>query len=173
MKAENAPSGAVPLSEAMKTGRLPLDEVLAVGSQVAGALARLHARGIVHRGLRPGAILYDAAGRRAWLADFAGSDAAPPTAAPGTAGSAAQLVYVSPEQTGRIDRAVDPRSDLYALGIVLYEALLGAPPFRSDDALEQIHWHLAGVAHPPSEIDGAIPAIVGELVLKLLSKAPA
>jgi len=135
VKAASAPGSGVPLPEAMQTGRLPLDEVLSVGSQIAGALAQLHTRGIVHRGIWPDTILYDAADRRAWLAGCADTGIGVPqqAAAPGAGESSGRLVYLSPERTGRIDRPVDARSDLYALGIVLYEALLGAR--RSDPTM--------------------------------------
>ena len=86
--------------------------------------------------------------------------------------SAERLIYTAPEQTGRIDRAVDHRADLYALGVLLYELLCGAPPFESDDALELIHRHLAAEPIAPSERDPKIPAALSAVVMRLLAKSP-
>ena len=162
------------LTTLLARARLPLDAVLAVGIQVAQTLAELHRRGIIHNGVRPDVILCSVPDSRAWLIDFgeAGSPASFATAPGAAASSPARLAYMSPEQTGRMDRTPDPRSDLYALGVVLYELLTGAPPFRSDDALEQIHWHIAGIARDPADIDAAIPVALSDLVMKLLAKTP-
>jgi len=166
--------GGTLLTEALRQGPLPIDALLAAGAQLAAALAELHGRGIVHRAIRPAAILFNASTNGAWLVDFGdvGCGAPPPTAGTVAAVRSERLVYLSPEQTGRIDCAVDARSDLYALGIVLYEMLVGSPPFQSDDALEQIHWHLAGTARAPSQVRADVPALLDDLVLKLLAKNP-
>ncbi len=165
--------GGVMLSTLLATERLALDAVLAIGAQLAGALAELHARGFIHSGIRPEVVLCDPRELRAWLIDLGDAcGAGARTAAPAAAASPARLVYMSPEQTGRMDRAADARSDLYALGVVLYELLTGAPPYRSDDALEQIHWHIAGIPREPARVDAAIPAVLSDLVMKLLAKTP-
>ncbi len=80
------------------------------------------------------------------------------------------LVYASPEQTGRMNRAVDYRSDFYSFGVVLYEWLTGAPPFKSDDSLELIHWHIAKTPLAPAELDPTIPRPLSQLIMKLLAK---
>ena len=164
--------GGVLLPQHSAAGRLALDEVLALGVQVAACLGELHRRGIVHQGVRPDAILWRAADLRAWLVDFADAGSASSAGPAAATVAPARLVYMAPEQTGRIERTVGPRSDLYSLGIVLYELLTGAPPFRSDDALAQIHWHIAGVPQTPTHVDAAIPPVLSELVMKLLAKTP-
>src|SRR6185436_1766131 len=80
------------------------------------------------------------------------------------------LRYISPEQTGRMNRAMDYRTDFYSLGVTLYEMLTGAAPFQSEDALELVHLHIAKEPVPPSAVRPEIPRAVSELVLKLLAK---
>src|SRR5439155_11914000 len=78
--------------------------------------------------------------------------------------------YLSPEQPGRMNGAVDYRTDLYSLGILFYELLTGHPPFRSDDALELMHWHMAKTPPAPADLVPEIPAALSRMVLKLLAK---
>ncbi len=80
------------------------------------------------------------------------------------------LLYMSPEQTGRMNRSIDQRSDLYSLGIVFYELLTGHPPFQSTDILELIHSHIAQQPVAPHELNSAIPISVSRIILKLLCK---
>ncbi|GGI53465.1 trifunctional serine/threonine-protein kinase/ATP-binding protein/sensor histidine kinase [Oxalicibacterium solurbis] len=80
------------------------------------------------------------------------------------------LAYSSPEQTGRMNRQVDYRSDYYSLGIVMYELLTGQLPFESDSVMELVHSHIARRAVPPSRLNPAIPDVLGDIVLKLLAK---
>jgi len=82
------------------------------------------------------------------------------------------LPYISPEQTGRINRNVDERSDLYSLGVVLYELMTGKLPFDSKDPNELIHNHLAREPVPPSEVSEEIPGVISAIILKLLIKEP-
>jgi predicted ATPase/signal transduction histidine kinase len=157
------------LAERLAAGARPsVESALAIALHLAAQLAELHGRGLVHRGVRPQAVYVGRDGLRAWLVDHA--DAAPPSARvpPPPWSAPARLAYLAPELSGRLEGGVDARSDLYALGVVLYELLAGAPPFVSDDALEQIHWHIAGVPQPPA---GA-PPVLAALVMKLLAKAP-
>src|SRR5690606_8319257 len=81
------------------------------------------------------------------------------------------LAYSSPEQTGRMNRQVDYRSDYYSLGIVMYELLTGQLPFESDNVMELVHSHIARRAVPPSRLNPAIPDVLGDIVLKLDRKS--
>ena len=158
------------LSAAFRGARAPSDVIATMGAQLATSLAELHAGGMVHRGLRPEAVLCDVPNARAWLIDLGDArtlaSVAPVPSAP------ARLVYTSPEQTGRMERGSDHRSDLYSLGVLLYECLCGVPPFEADDALELIHRHLAVAPIEPRRRDPAIPEMLGAIVMRLLAKSP-
>ena len=80
------------------------------------------------------------------------------------------LAYLSPEQTGRMNRAIDQRSDLYALGVTFHEMATGSLPFSTTEPMEWIHWHLAGVARPPHELDSRVPEGLSRIIVKLLAK---
>jgi predicted ATPase/signal transduction histidine kinase len=150
---------------------MSVGDALALAGQVARQLAALHARGLVHGGVRPDALSWDAREHRAALLEAAAARPAPARAALPRGANVQRLVYAAPEQTGRLDAAVDARSDLYSLGVVLYQLLTGAPPFVGRDALEQIHWHIAGTVTPPVRADAALPRPLVDLVLRLLAKA--
>lgn len=163
--------GGVPLASLAAAGPVDLAAVLAIGIELAGILAQMHSRGLVHNGIRPDAVLWDAEAGCAWLIDFSAAGAVTESLpSPASSLSPARLAYVSPEQTGRMNRTVDHRSDLYSLGALLYELSTGAPPFRSDDSLELIHWHIAKTPLAPAEADRGIPEPLSEIVMRLLAK---
>ena len=80
------------------------------------------------------------------------------------------LAYLSPEQTGRMNRAVDYRADFYSLGVIFYELLTGQLPFQAGDAMEWVHCHVARLPKPPSEVNQGLPKVISNLVMKLLAK---
>src|SRR5438552_9471199 len=145
---------------------------LRVAIGLAVALGRLHARGLIHKGVKPGNILVSTATGEVWLTGFGIAShlprerqaPAPPEVIAGT------LAYMAPEQTGRMNRLIDSRSDLYAYGVTLYQMLTGALPFTAADPMEWIHCHVARPPVPPSERVNGIPAAISALVSKLLSK---
>ncbi|MBV8051418.1 MAG: PAS domain S-box protein, partial [Acidobacteriaceae bacterium] len=145
---------------------------LAVG--LAAALGEVHRRRIIHKNIKPAHVLVNAATSQVWLTGFgiasrlprARQEPEPPEAIAGT------LAYMAPEQTGRINRSIDTRSDLYALGVTLYEVLTGSLPFTAADPMEWVHCHIARQAMPPSERVKDVPNPVSEIIMKLLAKTP-
>jgi PAS domain S-box-containing protein len=152
----------------------PLDvsHFLRIAIPLAGALRQVHERGLIHKDIKPANILADAASGGVWLTGFGIASRlprehqapAPPEVIAGT------LAYMAPEQTGRMNRSVDSRSDLYALGVTFYEMLTGTLPFTAADPMEWVHCHIARQPAPPNERVASIPALLSAIVMKLLAK---
>src|SRR5260370_29719810 len=83
---------------------------------------------------------------------------------------AGTLAYMAPEQTGRMNRSIDSRSDLYSLGVTFYEMLTGALPFKASDPVEWVHCHIARQPVAPDQYAKEIPAPLSAIVMKLLAK---
>jgi PAS domain S-box-containing protein len=135
-----------------------------------GALGGLHGRGLVHKDIKPANVLVDPSGGRAWLTGFGIASRLPrerqaPEPPEFIAGT---LAYMAPEQTGRVNRSIDSRSDLYSLGVTFYEMLTGGLPFHASDPMEWVHCHIA--RQPPIERLKNVPPAVCSITLKLLSK---
>ena len=145
---------------------------LRVAIGLADALGRLHERGLIHKDIKPAHVLVDAATGAVRLIGFGIASRLPrerqapepPEVIAGT------LAYMAPEQTGRMNRSVDSRSDLYALGVTLYEMLTGAPPFIAADPMEWVHCHIARQPAPPGERADGIPGPLSAIVMRLLAK---
>ena len=143
---------------------------LAIGA--ATALGRMHRGGLVHKDIKPGNILIDCADGQVRLAGFGIASrhprerqaAAPPELIAGT------LAYMAPEQTGRMNRSIDARSDLYALGVTFYRMLTGILPFAASDSLGWVHCHIARRPIPPAERVEHVPHTVSAITMKLLAK---
>ena len=133
---------------------------LAIG--IAAALGKVHQRGLVHKDIKPANILVNRTTGEVKLTGFGIASRlprerqapAPPESIAGT------LAYMAPEQTGRMNRSIDARSDLYALGVTLYQMLTGSLPFTASDPMEWVHCHIARKPVPPSERVGNVPAAV-------------
>jgi serine/threonine protein kinase len=143
---------------------------LAIG--IAAALGKLHQRGLVHKDLKPAHILVNCADGCVRLTGFGITSRLPrerqaPEPPETIAGT---LAYMAPEQTGRMNRSIDSRSDLYSFGVTLYQILTGALPFNAADPMEWVHWHIARKPLPPTARVKTIPAQVSHVVIKLLAK---
>jgi serine/threonine protein kinase len=132
----------------------------------------VHERGLIHKDIKPANILVDPASGGVWLMGFGIASRlprehqapAPPEVIAGT------LAYMAPEQTGRMNRSVDSRSDLYALGVTFYEMLTGRLPFTAADPMEWVHCHIARQPVPPNERVARVPEALSAIVMKLLAK---
>jgi hypothetical protein len=143
---------------------------LAIG--IAAALGKAHQRGLVHKDVKPANILVNCEDGGTRLTGFGIASRLPrerqaPEPPEFIAGT---LAYMAPEQTGRMNRSIDSRSDLYALGVTFYQMLTGRLPFIAADPMEWVHCHIARKPMAPAERVESIPAVISEIVLKLLGK---
>jgi PAS domain S-box-containing protein len=153
---------------------LELRQFLRFGIALAASIGHLHRRGLIHKDIKPRNVFANATMDQAWLTGFGIASrlprerraAEPPELIAGT------LAYMAPEQTGRMNRSVDTRSDLYAFGVTLYELLTGSLPFSASDPMEWVHCHIARQPLPPAERLRSIPHCVSAIIVKLLAKAP-
>lgn len=155
-------------------GNLGLRSFLRIAAGAAAALGGLHRADIVHKDVTPGNVIFNEETGELRVIDL-GIASRLPREAPElyTRGRLqGTLAYISPEQTGRMNRAVDYRTDLYSLGATLYHLLTGRVPFAGTDWLGIIHGHIARRARPPAELDPTVPKVLSELVMRLLAKDP-
>jgi serine/threonine protein kinase len=145
---------------------------LRIALGIARAVSHFHARGLIHRDIKPANLMVNLTTGDAWLTGFGLTMRLPstrqisdsPEVAVGT------LAYMAPEQTLRIDRSVDSRSDLYSLGVTLYQLLVGALPFTAGDPMEWMHCHIARVPVAPKVRLNEIPEPISAIIMKLLAK---
>ncbi len=154
---------------AAKNERLPLDRTLDIVARLADALAYAHGLGMVHRDIKPANVLLPGL-ERPVLSDFGIARLLGETGLTGSGVMIGTPAYMSPEQ-GRGERG-DARSDIYALGIVLYEMLTGRPPYDADTPYAVILKHINDPLVPPHAVIGALPESVERIVLKCLAKNP-
>src|SRR6202048_290668 len=152
---------------------MEVSSFLRLAIAVPGALAQVHRRGLVHKDIKPANILVNRTTGEVKLTGFGIASRLPrERQAPAQPESiAGTLAYMAPEQTGRMNRSIDARSDLYALGVTLYQMLTGLLPFTAVDPMEWVHCHIARKPVPPRERLETVPAAVSALILKLLAKS--
>jgi predicted ATPase/signal transduction histidine kinase len=168
-----ADPGGEPLDRILERDReqpLDLARLLRLAINLARALGHAHQLGLIHKDIKPENVLVDDSGH-VWLTGFGIASRlprerqapAPPEIIAGT------LAYMSPEQTGRMNRSMDTRSDLYSLGVTLYQMLTGVLPFAAADPLEWVHCHIARQPVAPAD-RRAVPEPLSAIIMRLLAK---
>jgi AAA ATPase domain/Protein kinase domain len=166
--------GGEPLDRVLERNQgqpLDLTRLLRIAIGLAKTLGQVHQHGLIHKDIKPADIFVDDTGK-AWLTGFGIASRLPrerqsPEPPEFIAGT---LAYVAPEQTGRMNRSIDSRSDLYSLGVTFYEMLTGILPFRASDPMEWVHCHIARQPTALSERLPDVPVAVSAITMKLLSK---
>lgn len=164
--------GGQSLKQLLSYQKLEISNFLSITLQLAQALVSLHNHHIIHKDIKPANIIINPVTGEVKLTDFSISSRlnketpqlVNPNQLEGT------LVYMSPEQTGRMNRPVDYRSDFYSLGVTFYEMLTGKLPFQSNDPLELVHCHLAKQPVPIKELKPEVPSAICSIVIKLMAK---
>ncbi|WP_293317519.1 hybrid sensor histidine kinase/response regulator [Microcoleus sp. PH2017_15_JOR_U_A] len=164
--------GGLALSKLLTTQKIKLKHFLEIAVQLAQSLGEIHQNQIIHKDIKPHNIIIHPETYQVKITDFSISsrlvreNASPsyPNLLEGT------LAYISPEQTGRMNRAIDYRSDFYSLGVTFYEMLTGELPFNAIDPLELVHCHIARIAPAPHSLKPEIPEAISAIVMKLLEK---
>lgn len=160
-----------PLADFLKKGRLDLVLFLKIAMGITKAVHYLHSKNIIHKNINPSNILVENNGEvKLWGFDYAVERGRDLYYSNVSEALELGLNYISPEQTGRMNRPVDHRTDLYSIGAVFYEMLTGRTMFRFSDPMELMHAHLALKPEPPQRIQPSIPGVIGKIVLKLLEK---
>ena len=163
--------GGEPL-EGQLHGPMELGTFLRLAVHITAALGKVHQRGLVHKDIKPHNIIVNRVTGEVKLTGFGiasrlprgRQSPEPPETIAGT------LAYMAPEQTGRMNRSVDSRSDLYALGGTFYHMLTGSLPFSASDPMEWVHCHIARLPTTPAERLKDVPGVVSKIIMKLLAK---
>ncbi|MEA5569516.1 protein kinase domain-containing protein [Calothrix sp. UHCC 0171] len=159
-----------------KYRNLPIETFLAIALQITKALISLHTNKIIHKDIKPSNIIINPETREVKITDFSiairltqqttqfNTQVVNSSQLEGT------LAYMSPEQTGRMNRCIDYRTDFYSLGVTFYELLTGKLPFSSEEALEVVYGHIAKVPIPVQQLNEIIPNPIAAITAKLMAK---
>ena len=164
--------GGISLSQYIQTKPLTVAQFLPIAIQIVETLHQLQGARVIHKDIKPANILINSTSLQVKIIDFSISSLLPketqeiqnPQILEGT------LAYLSPEQTGRMNRGIDYRSDFYSLGVTFYQLLSGKLPFSSDDPMELVHCHIAKVPPSLQQLNPEIPGVLSEIVMKLMAK---
>ena len=149
--------------------QLTLEKFLTIAIKITESLAVIHTNNIIHKDINPSNIIYNPQTGQLKIIDFGISTrlsrefltVLPPHQLEGT------LAYIAPEQTGRMNRGIDYRSDFYSLGVTFYELLTNQLPFETNDPIELVHCHIAQQPLPPHELNPNLPNSVSNIIIKL------
>ncbi|MBE9229604.1 AAA family ATPase [Phormidium sp. LEGE 05292] len=164
--------GAESLKTIIKSQKLDLNNFLKIAIKITQILGKIHLANVIHKDLNPSNIVFNIQTQELKIIDFGIATVLSrenptiknPNVLEGT------LPYMSPEQTGRMNRAMDYRTDFYSLGVTFYELLTNQLPFQTTDAMELVHCHIAKEPIPPDKINSEIPVAISDIVIKLLAK---
>jgi predicted ATPase/serine phosphatase RsbU (regulator of sigma subunit)/tRNA A-37 threonylcarbamoyl transferase component Bud32 len=164
--------GGESLKQLMVDHFFNVKEFLSLAIAIVDSLGNIHAANIIHKDINPANIVWNKTTNQLKIIDFGIASRLPrenptlknPEQLEGT------LAYISPEQTGRMNRSLDYRTDLYSLGVTFYELLTGKLPFESDSAMELVHCQMAKTPKPVGEINSEVPQIISDIVMKLMAK---
>ncbi|MBN3871487.1 AAA family ATPase [Nostoc sp. JL33] len=164
--------GGICLREFTQGRPLTLEQFLAIALQLLDTLHQLHQQRVIHKDIKPANILIHPDTKQIKLIDFSIASLLPretqeiqsPNGLEGT------LAYLSPEQTGRMNRGIDYRSDFYSLGVTFFELLSGQLPFESNDPMELVHCHIAKLPPFLCDFNPDLPLMLGEIIRKLMAK---
>ncbi len=166
--------GAISLKKYLKNAQLDTLQFLTIANNVVNAMITIHDKEIIHKDVNPSNILINERTLEVKISDFGISERfskhntnlSKPDDIVGT------YEYLPPEQSGRINKSIDFRSDVYSLGITYYEMSTGQLPFVSEDVIELIHAHIAVVPVTPHDLNPEIPVQISNIIMRMIEKNP-
>jgi len=164
--------GGESLNRALRRHACATTELIDVAIRLASATGQLHRKGVIHKNISPANVVWVRPTGEVKLIDFGAATTLSRESAPlrNPDGIEGALAYISPEQTGRMNRTIDYRADFYSLGVTLYEIFTGRLPFPTTDPMELVHCHIARQPVPPHELCPELPRPLSEIVMKLMAK---
>jgi len=166
--------GGESLANLMESEAFILDEILGIAIGIINIIGDLHSANLIHRDIKPSNIILNLSNGQIKIIDFGSSAVLPRRAVEIQTKDriSGTLAYMSPEQTGRLNRRIDWRTDYYSFGVTLYQMLTGRLPFTAGDELEIVHLHIAQKPRSPRKLNAEIPVALSNIVMKLLAKNP-
>ncbi len=160
------------LKDYIKNEKIYLEEFLDIAIKIIKILNQIHEKNIIHKDINPANILFNPETRQIKIIDFGiATELLKENPSPISSDFLEGTVhYISPEQSGRMNRTIDYRSDFYSIGVTFYQILTGVLPFNSNDTLEIIHSHIAKKPELPHQVDNRIPEVISSIILKLMAK---